>query len=67
MKIKKYDEYRKSFPYYKVQYWDSYVSAWHDIQKMFKTLQEAILNGESKGKKFRVMKITRTVRKVVWQ
>ena len=59
MKIKQYDIYRKSFPYYKCQYWDDKVMAWHDIQKRFSNPIEAKLYGEGLGYLCRVITITR--------
>ena len=64
MNIGKHNKWRKSFPYYKVQWWDNYVSAWHDIQKSFRTKQAADLYGLSLGKKYRIMKISRDKREV---
>ena len=62
MKFKEYNIYRKSFPYYKVQYWDNKVNAWHDIQKRFNNPIEAKLHGESSGLLTRVMVINRDSR-----
>lgn len=65
MKITKHRQYIKSFPYYKVQFWDTYVSAWHDIQRRFKTIREARTFGRTLGKKWRVMRVHRAHREVV--
>lgn len=65
MKYAIYDEYRKGFPYYKVQYWDSRQMAWHDIQRRFADPAAALLHGEGLGyKQIRVMVITREGRSV---
>ena len=65
MKKAKHQEWRKKFPYYKVQYWDSKVLAWHDIQKLFSTESQARKYGIALDVKYRVMEITRTGRKPV--
>jgi len=65
MKLKKHQAWRKSFPYYKVQYWDYKVSAWHDIQKAFLTEAMARKHGITLSAKYRVMKITREGRSVI--
>ena len=59
MKIKDYNIYRKSFPYYKCQYWDNKVMAWHDIQRRFTDPITAQLHGEGLGYLCRVMVVTR--------
>jgi hypothetical protein len=65
MRLKQHQAWRKGFPYYKVQYWDYKVSAWHDIQKLFKTEAEARRYGITLETRYRVMKITREGRKPV--
>lgn len=65
MKITEHEQWRKSFPYYKVQWWDSYVTAWRDVQRQFRTKQAADLYGLSLGKKYRIIQIFRNGRKVV--
>jgi len=59
MKIKDYEIYRKSFPYYKVQYYDDTVMAWKDIQKRFTYPVDAMKFGDTLGKVYRLMEITR--------
>ena len=63
MDTKKHDKWRKSFPYYKVQYWDRNVRAWHDIQKSFTTVALAQEYGEKLKRKYRIMVINRKGRK----
>lgn len=63
MKIKKYDKYRNSFPYYKVQYWDKRNLCWMDIQKSFSKPEEAILHG-IKLEKYRIIEIKRNGRDI---
>jgi len=65
--IKRHDQWRKSFPYFKVQFWDNYVSAWHDIQKRFNDIQSAeqYIAGQSKSKTWRIMQIERNGRFVI--
>lgn len=65
MKSKAIDKRRTSFPYYKVQYYDNNVMAWHDIQKSFKTNKDAEKHGALLKRRYRVMQINRTGRKVV--
>ncbi len=65
VKIAEHEVWRKSFPYYKVQWFDNYVTAWHDVQKQFKTIQAANLYGMSLGKEYRVMEISRNDRRVI--
>jgi len=59
MKVAKHEQWRKSFPYYKVQYWDNNVRAWHDIQRRFGSLKDARKYGITLERKYRVMQITR--------
>ena len=65
MKLEKHEQWRKRFPYYKVQYWYYKVSAWHDIQKLFETEAKARKHGVTLGTRYRVMKITREGRYLV--
>lgn len=65
MQVKKHQQWRKSFPYYKVQYWNYKVSAWHDIQKSFETKAFARLHGIKLGTKYHIMEITREGRSIV--
>ena len=65
MKLKRHQQWRKGFPYYKVQYYDYKVNAWHDIQKSFSTEAQARLYGIKISNKHRVMKITREGRSIV--
>lgn len=62
MKIKKHQEYRRGFPYYKVQWYDTVSWVWRDIQKRFKSLSEARQYFNNKRGKWRVMEITRNGR-----
>jgi hypothetical protein len=59
MKIKDYDKYRKSFPYYKVQYFDDYVMAWHDIQRRFTHPDDAFSYMNGMEGVYRIMEVTR--------
>lgn len=65
MKVAKHKKWRKGFPYYKVQYWDSRVQAWHDIQRRFETKQAATRYSEGLKRKTRLMIIYRDRREVV--
>lgn len=65
MKKVEHEQYRRSFPYYKVQYYDENVMAWHDIQRRFSSEVEACVEGTKLGRKWRVMEVTRTGRRVV--
>lgn len=65
MKVKRYDKYRKSFPYYKVQYYDYKLRVWQEIQKRFETEALAIKYGIALGRKYRVVEITRERRRIV--
>lgn len=62
MKVSKHQQWRKKFPYYKVQYWDYKASAWHDIQRRFANEAEARSYGIKMNTKYRVMKVLRTGR-----
>ena len=64
MKLKKYEQYRKSFPYFKVQWYDYRSKVWREIQKRFKTASDATRAGIPLGK-HRVVKITREGRSFV--
>ena len=65
MNIKKHQQWRNSFPHYKVQYWDNKVNAWHPIQKSFNTEAQARLHGIRIGVKYRIAKITREERSII--
>lgn len=66
MKVKEYDKYRKSFPYFKVQYYDYHSKVWREVQnKRFATEAKARKRGMAISTKYRVVKITREGRKVV--
>ena len=65
MKLLKYEEYRKSFPYYKVQYYDRKSRVWREIQKQFETEGEARKRGMALGYSYRVIEITRDRRRIV--
>lgn len=65
MNKKEHNRWRKSFPYFKVQYWDGKVKAWHDIQKRFDTPEEAQAYADGYGGVTRLMKIYRNRREVV--
>lgn len=67
MKVKDYDIYRKSFPYYKVQYWDDRVMAWHDIQKRFTYPDDATAYGRTLNKSYRLMVVNRGYREIYGQ
>lgn len=58
MKLAKYEKYRRSFPYYKVQYWVETNKAWKDIQEAIATPAEAHKRGQKLGRVYRVMEIT---------
>ena len=59
MKTKDYDIYRKSFPYYKVQYYDDIVRAWKDIQKRFTYPDDAFASLFGRAGLYRVIEVTR--------
>ena len=63
MKVEKHNKWRKSFPHYKVQYWDYKINAWHDIQKAFSTRADAIKHGTAVSSRFRIMEVTKESRK----
>lgn len=66
MRIKKYDKYRKSFPYFKVQYYDRRSRVWREVQrKRFETEAQARKYATAVGDKTRVVEITREGRKIV--
>lgn len=62
MRVIKHQTWRKSFPHYKVQYWDYKISAWRDVQKSLPTEAEARTYGGTLGTRYRIMKVTRTGR-----
>jgi len=62
MKIAEHQKYRKSFPYYKVQWYDFDTRAWRDIQKRFRTPGKARGYYKDKLGKWRVMEVTRNGR-----
>ena len=43
MKYKQHDKWRKSFPYYKVGWYDGSIMAWREIQMTFSSRGEADL------------------------
>lgn len=61
MRKEKHEVWRKSFPHFKVQWWDAdgRVLAWHDIQETFSTAKEADEHGKTLGKSYRIMKVER--------
>jgi len=65
MKIAKHQQWRRSFPYYKVQFWDNKVSAWHDIQKTFSTPVFAETYSFNLNKVYRIIEINREGRNVL--
>jgi hypothetical protein len=67
MKAKEHDKWRKSFPYFKVQWWNKVDISWHDIQKRFTSIQEseAHIAGLPKSKTYRIMQIERNGRFVL--
>jgi len=64
MKTKVYDKYRKSFPYFKVDWYDNRSRVWREIQKRFPTEAEARRYGIPLGR-HRVVKVTRERRTIV--
>jgi len=62
MKIAEHQKYRKSFPYYKVQWYDFDTRAWRDIQKRFGTPGQAKRFCKNELRRWRVMEITRNGR-----
>ena len=64
MRVKAYGIYRKSFPFYRYQYWDNKAMAWHDIQKRFNNPIEAQLYREGLGFLCRVMVVPKEGRLV---
>lgn len=70
MKIARYKRHRKSFPYYKVQYWDERWKAWHDIQRTFPNHEAAVDYGKAQvcsAPRFRIMEVQRSGRRPVAQ
>ena len=65
MKIKQYEKYRKSFPYYEVQYYDRKSRVWREIQKRFGTEGQARKHGMAIGISYRVVEITRESRRII--
>lgn len=65
MQAEKHQRWRKGFPYYKVQYWDNKVSAWHDIQKSFSTKAQAKVHGIKLGIRHRITEVTREGRSII--
>ena len=64
MKLARYERYRRSFPYFKVQWYDYRSRVWREIQKQFKTEAEATRAGIPLGR-HRVVKVTREGRSFV--
>jgi hypothetical protein len=65
MKLQKYEQYRKRFPYFKVQWYDYRSKVWREIQKSFPTETQAGKHGQAVSSKFRIVKITREGRGIV--
>lgn len=65
MKSKKHEQWRKGFPYYKVQYWDSRSVVWREVQKHFKTEGEARKYGINLDTRYRIVKLDRDRRQIV--
>lgn len=65
MRVKKYDKYRKSFPYYKVQYYDNHSRVWREVQKRFETEGKARKHGQSIATRHRVIEITIEGRRII--
>lgn len=65
MKIEEHEQWRKSFPYYKVQYYDRKLRVWQEIQKRFVTEGEARKRGMALGYSYRVIEITRDRRRII--
>jgi len=67
MKLEKHQKWRKSFPYYKMQYWSKIPLAWQDVQFGFSSLEEARRYADNMHiKRYRVMEIQRTNRRVIY-
>jgi len=62
MRIAQHQIYRKSFPYYKVQWYDTLSRVWRDVQRRFKTPREARGYYKNKSGKWRVMEVKRSGR-----
>ena len=62
VKIKQHQKWRKSFPYYKVQYWNAFDSTWREIQKSFLTIEKARQFADGLHKKLRFVKVERNIR-----
>ena len=65
MKLAKHEKWRKSFPYYKVQYRDYRLKVWQEVQKTFETEGKARKYGMALGRTYRVVEITRDRRRIV--
>lgn len=65
MKLKKYEQYRKGFPYFKVQWYDNQSKVWREIQRRFDTEAAARKYGQAVGGRHRVVKVTRDRRQII--
>lgn len=65
MKLSKYEKYRQSFSYFKVQWYDVHSKAWREAQKRFETEAQARKHGSAIASRHRVVKITIEGRSIV--
>ena len=64
MKKAQHERWRKSFPYYKVHFWNDTVGAWSPVQHLFNTEEEAQTHADSLGLKTRIMRKDRDLPEV---
>ena len=64
MKLAKHEEWRKGFPYYKVDWWDIRIRAWREIQKHHKSKPEAEKAASKLNRRTRIMVVYRDHREV---
>lgn len=65
MKLAKHEQWRKGFPYYKVQYWDDMGKHWREIQKLYPTKALARARAKTRKEKTRLVIIYRDHREVL--
>ena len=67
MKAAKHEVWRKSFPHYKVQYYDPRGITWREFQRnSFPTPQEALVFVQGRGlTRFRIIEVWREGRRVI--
>lgn len=64
MTVERHKRWRKSFPYYKIQYYEPNTLAWREIQgKAYPTLNKAHIAGKQLGKRYRIVEIQRKGRR----